>query len=261
VATRTIRPTGLIQVQAGTEAEFLIHQDIAILPGMGPGLLRTAAVTGMREIGDIAALSVTEALSIFGKQGPLLRSMAQGIDGSCVEERKEERRITRRADFDEDVIEETVIRGALISLAGHGGLEMRRDKLGAGIIRLAVVYNDGVRAEGKESFKRPCVLDRDIAAAAERIFRREAVRRLRIRSMGLSLEGLVPLGYVPDLFEVQVEAGDPASPLAQEAKNRRLQEALDRIQTRHGMGAVMRGMVFTASCLAEGRRSIPALQG
>ena len=134
VATRTIRPTGLIQVQAGTETEFLAHQDIRILPGMGPGLLRTAAVTGIREIGEIAALSDTEALALFGKLGPLLRRMASGIDGSPVGGgsllshtggQNGERRIVQKADFTEDTIEETSIRGALISLAEHGGLKMR----------------------------------------------------------------------------------------------------------------------------------------
>jgi DNA polymerase-4 len=113
VATRTIRPTGLIQIKAGTEAEFMSHQDIRILPGMGPGLLRAAEITGIREIGEAAALSVSEAHAIFGKQGPLLRSMAQGIDGSCVEERDGERQIAQQADFDEDIVDETAIRGLL----------------------------------------------------------------------------------------------------------------------------------------------------
>jgi DNA polymerase-4 len=109
VATRTIRPTGLIQVHTGTEAEFLAHQDMRILPGMGPGLLRTAAVTGIREIGEIAALSEGEALALFGKRGPLLRSMALGIHGSPVAGNAGEKRISGQADFNEDVIDDTVI--------------------------------------------------------------------------------------------------------------------------------------------------------
>jgi len=239
VATRTIRPTGLIQIQTGTEAEFLAHQDIRILPGMGPGLLRTAAVTGIREIGEIACLTVGEALSVFGKQGPLLRNMAQGIDGSRVEERHGERHITRQADFNEDVIEETAIRGAIEFLAENSGLEMRKEKLGTSIIKIAVVYADGLRVEGQEKLKRLCVLDRDITATAERVYHRAAARRLRVRSLGLSLEGLTPLGYEVDLFEPEPEA-----------KDRKLQEAVDRIQNRYGTKAVMRGIVLAANKLS-----------
>jgi DNA polymerase-4 len=247
VATRTIRPTGLIQVQAGTETEFLAHQDIQILPGMGPSLLKAAAVTGIREIGEVAALSTTEVLSIFGKKGLLLRNMALGIDDSLVEDRSRKKRITQQADFDEDVIEGTAIRGAIESLAGHGGLLMRRDKLGAAIIRLEVLYADGVWAEGQEKPKRAFVLDRDIAGAAERIFIKTAARRLRLRSIALFLEGLTPLAYEPDLFEPETET-----------KNRKLQEAADGIQNRFGFGKLTRGPVFAASSMQGSRRLLTA---
>jgi DNA polymerase-4 len=66
--------------QAGAETAFLAHQDIGLLPGMGPGLLRTAAATGFREIGELARFNNGEALALFGKRGPLLRDTARGID-------------------------------------------------------------------------------------------------------------------------------------------------------------------------------------
>jgi DNA polymerase-4 len=254
VATRTIRPVGFIQVQAGTEAAFFAHQDIRILPGMGPGLLRTAAVTGLREIGEIAALPEGAVLALFGKRGPLLRRMAQGIDGSRVEGPGGERRITRQADFAEDVIAETVILGAVEALAGEGGFEMRRNKLGAAQISLTVVYADGVKAEGREKgggakSLRLYVLDRDIAAAGARIYRKAAVRRVRVRSVGLALEGLCPLGYEADLFEPEGET-----------RNRRLQEAVDAIKARYGAGAVCRGLVLAASAFRGGKGLLTAAQ-
>ncbi len=247
IATRTIRPTGLIQIQAGTEAEFLSHQDLRIMPGMGTKLLRIASVTGMREIGDIAALSDSEAAALFGKQGVTLRNLALGIDGGIVEEKGTERRITQQADFDMDVIDETAMRGAIETLAEHGGLIMRRDKLGASMITLIVVYSDGVRAEGREKGKRLYVLDKEIASAAERIFFKTAVRRIRIRSIGLSLEGLLPLSFEPDLFEVE-----------HEAKDRNFQEAVDKIRIRFGENILMKGLVLGASAMQGGKRLLTA---
>ena len=243
VASRTIRPVGFVRVRYGTEAEFMAPRDIGLLPGMGPELLHAAAVTGIREIGELAALSVPQALSLFGKQGPLLRTMAQGIDPSRVEERREERSIVQRADFPEDVIDETAIRGAIEALAEKGGIEMRKGKLGVTIITLVVYYADGVRAEGREEEWRPCVLDRDIAAAAERVYAKIAVRRIRIRSLGLALEGLIPLSYQPDLFEPEAVR-----------KNRHLQEAVDRIQGRYGTGAVTTALVL-AAMRTQGRKN------
>jgi DNA polymerase-4 len=250
VATRMIRPHGLIQVQQGTEAAFLAHQDIRILPGMGPGLLRTAAATGIKEIGEIAALSEGEALALFGRQGPGMRSMALGIDSAPVEGKGGERRITRQADFSEDVIDETVVLGALEALAEQGGFDMRRDKLGATIITLIVCYADGVTVEGRERGKRLYVLDRDIAAAGARLYHKVATRRIRVRSVALGLEGLTPLGYDVDLFEME-----------REAKYRKVQEAVDLIQARYGTGAVMGGLAFAASACGGGKKLVPVAQG
>jgi len=255
VATRTIRPEGLIQVNAGTEAEFFAHQDIRILPGMGAKLLQTAAVTGIREIGEIAVLSDAEAVSLFGKKGQILRNMALGIDGSCVES-IEKRQIIQQADFEDDVIDEITIRGAIEALAEHGGFFMRREKQGATIIKLVVVYADGMKVEGQEKPRRSgyChsyILDREISAAAERVFNKIAVRRILIRSIGLSLEGFVRLGYEPDLFEPETETA-----------SRKLQEAVDKIQDRYGMGKITKGLVLEASAI-HGKRPLltTAVQG
>jgi DNA polymerase-4 len=237
IATRTIRPTGLIQVQAGTEAEFLSHQDLRLLPGMGPGLLRTAAVTGLREIGEAAALTDEEALALFGKFGRRLRDMARGIDDSPVEPGNlGERIIEEHLDFAEDTEDFTVIRGGIRHIAEYAGIEMRGKKWGTAAVMLTTEYADGVRARGQEKQKRLCVTDRDIAAAAERIYGKTVARRLRIKSITLALADLRPLGWVPDLFEI-----------AEDAKQRKLQEAADTIRNKYGFDRLTTGTVLAAS--------------
>ena len=247
VATRSIRPMGFMQVFNGTEADFLSHQDIHILPGMGAKLMKTVAVVGIREIGEIACLSEGSAISLFGKHGVMLRNMALGIDNSPVLDRNGKQRIIQQADFCEDVIDSSAVQGAILSLAEHGGLEMRRNKLGATIINLTVNYADGMSAEGTEKGKRSFVLDKDIGNAAYRIFKKIAVRRIRIRSLSLSLESFVPLGYEVDLFEPE-----------NEEKERHLQEAVDVIQNKYGTGKITRGIVLAASSKNNGKRLLTA---
>jgi DNA polymerase-4 len=235
-ASRVIRPVGLIQIQHGTEAAFLAHQDIRLLPGMGPSLLRTAEVTGFREIGELAALSDGEALSLFGKRGLLLRDTARGIDDSPVESGDlNEKKIEKRLDFAMDTLDFDTIRGGLIFLSESAGIEMRRDKLGVRNITLAALYSDGVRASGSVREKRALVTDREIAAALEGVYLKVVVRRLRVRSIGLTLGELRPLGWEPDLFVPEPDE-----------KGRRLQEATDRIRGRFGFASLMTGAVMAA---------------
>jgi len=75
------------------------------------------------------------------------------------------------------------------------------------------------------------------------VFKKTAVRRIRVRSIGLSLEGLVPLGFQPDLFEPETER-----------KDRKLQEAVDLIQDRYGVGKVTRGLTIAAPPKNDGKR-------
>ena len=235
VASRTIRPEGLIEVRRGEEAAFLAHQNISLLPGLGRSLIKTIRVTGFSEVGELAALSDSEAISLFGKNGILLRERARGVDDSPVAA-DENRTIESRADFSQDVIDDTVIRGTIASLAEHAGLQMRKDKLGSYAIRVCVVYADGIETSLFEKRKRFLIFDKDITAAAVCLYYKIVTRRIRIRSINLSLENFCPLGYEPDLFEV-----------AQETKNRLIQEAVDNIQNRYGCGKIKRGIVLAAA--------------
>ncbi|MCL2276833.1 MAG: DNA polymerase [Treponema sp.] len=247
VASRTIRPEGLIEIRSGEEESFLSRQDIALLPGLGPSLMKTIRVTGFSEIGDLARLSDSEALSLFGKKGILLRDSARGIDNSPVCAAKS-RVIESRVDFSDDVLDEMVLRGSLVSLAEHCGLNLRRDKFGSAEISLKIFYSDGVTAEGREKTLRLCFLDRDIALCAQRILKKTVQRRVRIRSVSLSLEKLLPLSFEPDLFEPETEI-----------KNRDLQAAADSIQIRYGEGKVTRGIVLAASANNMPRKKYPRI--
>ncbi|MDR1308023.1 MAG: hypothetical protein LBK74_10680 [Treponema sp.] len=239
VAPRTIRPTGLIHIRRGDEAAFLAHQDIRLLLLLGPSLLRTITATGFREIGELAALGDGETLALFGWRGLMLRDTARGMDDSRVlhaEDGKGPGPIERRLDFEEDAVDFEVIRGALGYLAENAGVDMRKEKLGAGKLSLIATYADGVTASGEERERRLLILDREIWDAAERVYQRVVKRRIRIRGLTLALGDLQPLGWEPDLFVPE-----------RDERQRRIQEAADAIRGRYGVNAVTKGLVLAAS--------------
>jgi DNA polymerase-4 len=236
VATRAIRPTGLIHIRGGDEAAFLAHQDIRLLPGLGPSLLRTVAATGFREIGELAVLGDGEVLALFGRWGLMLRDTARGMDDSRVlatADGEGPLPVERRLDFEEDVIDFEVIRGALAYLAENAGVAMRRDKLGAGKLSLGAIYADGITAQGEERERRLLILDREIGDAAERVYRRIVKRR--IRGLTLILGDLRPLEWEPDLFMPE-----------EDDRQRRLQAAVDKVRNKYGVNAVTKGAVLVA---------------
>jgi len=231
VATRSIRPSGMAFIRPGDEASFLAPQDVLLLPGAGPSLARLLAVTGVAEIGDLAALSDEEALSIFGRRGPALRDAARGLDDSPVAPGGlGERVVSRRAEFAEDILEAELARAALVALAEDAGLELRRSLLAATRLRLELLYADGVPSAAEERSRGPMVLDAELIAAADRAYARANGRRIRLRAMALVLGTLVPARREPDLFEPEGRGG----------RLERLQAAVDASRAKFGPGAVTR---------------------
>jgi DNA polymerase-4 len=236
VATRSIRPSGIASIREGDEASFLAPQDALLLPGIGPSIARVLSVTGLREIGQLAALSDEEALSLFGRRGLSLRDAALGLDESPVAPGGlAERVVSRRLEFAEDMLEAPLIRGALISLVEDAGLELRKALLAARRIRLAVCYADGVWGKAEERSPSPLVLDAELIAAADRTFSRAAERRVRLRAVALELADLAPARREPDLFI-------PEGPTRLE----RLQTAVDASRRRFGPAAVTRASALSA---------------
>jgi len=119
---------------------------------------------------------------------------------------------------------------------------------------------DGVEASETAKGRHLFVLDSELFPLAVRLFKKAAIRRIRIRSVRLSLSDLRPLAWEPDLFEPglfgpcfagMAAAADNANtsamfPQANTSKKLRLQEAVDLVQTRYGAGAVSRGIVVVA---------------
>ena len=231
VAARSITPAGIACVRPGDEAAFLAPQDSRLLPGMGPSIVKVLAVTGLRSIGDIAALGDEEALALFGRQGPALRDSALGIDASTVAPgRLAERSLRRLLEFAEDLIDAREIRAALLALVEDAGLELRRSLLATRRLRLEIIYADAKRSAATEASRGPLVLDSELIAAADRAFAKTALRRVRLRALTLELGALESARREPDLF---IPAGSTA--------DERLQKAVDASRLRYGAGTLTRG--------------------
>jgi len=226
IGTRTIRPCGIAQIRGGEEASFLSHQDIALLPGVGPSISRLLCVAGIREIGQIAELGDVQVLAFLGKRGLALRDAARGLDSSVVDTKVlEQRKLVRRVDFNEPVFEFDAFRSAVISAAEDAGMELRSQKMGCSTVHMTITYSDGSTAEGSKRTKGQWVLDNQLMEAAWAAALQALLRRVRILSFSLALGALAQASLQPDLFVPEAEE-----------RTQRLQAAVDATRSRFGVG-------------------------
>jgi DNA polymerase-4 len=225
IGTRAIRPSGMAQIPAGDEAAFLTAQDIRLLPGVGPSIGRILAVAGFHEIGELAALDNHEVIALLGKRGLRLRDAARGWDISPVVPGKlENQSVQRRIDFAEPIGEVTQLRSAMTAATEDAGLAMRSELMGCTSLSCTIFWADGSLTTGTSRSPTALVLDAQIAALGWEALQQALKRRVRIRSITVTLEKLAPARRDPDLFTLDLGP----------SREERLQHVVDATRKRFG---------------------------
>lgn len=238
IAAGTLGHPGVCDVERGGEASFIAPLPVAALPGVGAA--RQALLLeelGLRRIGDLADLAVSQLRLAFGPFAPLLHQRARGIDPSPVQRPQRraeiaEEAILARAENDDDILLAEVGR-----LAESCAFQLRRLGRGAGSLVLTLFYEDGVSEERKAPFSAPESRDRALLSAAEALFDRGCNRRVRIKGMRLLCRRLAGENRQLPLFAE--EEVDPRLDA--------LQGALDTLRRRHGMDVVRHAAAHPSS--------------
>lgn len=255
VATRTLRPAGFASIRMDEAADFLSWQDITLLPGIGPTLLRLLHTAGLYTIGDLAELSDREAKILLGKNYRKLLDSARGIDMEPVYDcSRTSSAIERELRFQGDVSEREVLRGSLMALVEDAGMALRQQRLAARALTLGLQYADGIQRWSRKQFYAPLSLDQGIYREAEGCLDAVMDRRVRIRIIRLGLDNLERDYGEQDLFIP--ETGDIQG---------RLQKVLDMNRHRFGMESLVRGTTLLAQAhsgpLRLAQHPIPGASG
>jgi len=229
IGTRVVKPDGFVVVAPGDERAFLHHQEIDLLPGVGQKLGERMRLLGIREMGELAALSEDDALAFFGRHGRRLVERAGGVDNAPVSPEAAVRAIRGSCEFETDSNDAAEMEARLSRLLEDLGMRLRGENLSARRIELVLHYTDSRSAEASTLLPLPSFYDADFFEAARELLRRSLGRRVRVRKIGVSLSLLQRESGQLDLFA-------PPERLRRES----LQRALDRIRKRYGTKAVMR---------------------
>ena len=237
VATRVVKPHGFITVKAGDEAEFLRHQDISLLPGVGERLLHRMTLLGIREMGTLADLDDNDAGTALGRRGTLLRDSARGIDTTpVVDGTVRDRTIKREVLFEMDTSDRQEVLARLFILTEDAGSILRQNGMLAGALELEVTYTDGKAYRARRLMARPSLCDMDIFERGRAALDTLMTRRVRLRGLALSITDLCESGRQMDLFE-------PAG----HEKRESLQKSIDLIRSRYGRSALTVGYALKAA--------------
>ena len=117
VACETHKPGGFTVVPPGTEADFLSGLGVEQLPGIGPRSAGRLRAQGLRTLGQVAAASVAQLVSVLGPWGAVLQRRALGEDPSPVSTEREAKSMSAEETFAQDIEEQAPLVEVLHSMA------------------------------------------------------------------------------------------------------------------------------------------------
>jgi len=233
IAAGYLKKAGVCDILRGSERNFLAPLPVSVLPGVGNA--REAVLMqdlNLRRVEEVAALSVAQLRLPFGPFAPLLHQRARGVDPSPVQLPKRSPEIIEEAFLSQEETDDELLLAELFRLAEGCGLRLRRMGQAAGRLALALTFADGVTEQGKTDLLPPVANDLALFAALDELFYKTCRRRVRLRALRLACERLACGKRQLDLFGDETAASPHAEVL---------QDALDRLRTRHGMDVVRWG--------------------
>ncbi len=238
--------TGVRCVAPGTEAEFLAPFRLADLPMVGPRFAATLDRMGLESIGEAQQWAVADLQSRLGERaGAWLYGRVRGIDPSAVSPRDTQKQVSREETFGRDLHDDDVIERELLRLAVRVSTDLRRQGLRARTVTVKLKDADFKTRSAQRTLASPIESEKSVAKAARVLFRTlRGKRRVGVRLLGIGLSHFddepVSGGAAAQLglFAAPAPTVAEGEPV-ENAKDRALTRAVDRIRDRFGSAAIL----------------------
>jgi DNA polymerase-4 len=242
VASEQAKPRGLVWVAPGSEARFLAPLPVRKIPGIGEVTERALRALGLETVGQLADLPQEKLEKIFGQWGTALYRKARGGDSYEFVIDAEPKSISHNHTFGEDTNDTEGLVAMLSHLSQKACKRLRESGLTARTLTLTIRYAGFDTYTRSKTLPEATLLDGDIFAVFQKLFREHRDEKRKIRLLGVSLGGFSHGVRQLDLLEAE-----------RRGKLEKLTRAADNLRDRFGFDSVK----FGGSLKADGSKRDP----
>ncbi len=189
IASDMDKPDGLVAVPSGTEREFLAPLSVGRLWGIGPKTEEWLAREEITTIGQLAGRPPEWFSDRFGKMGPGLRDLANGIDARPVVAERRRKSISAETTLAVDTDDSERLHQVVAGLSGRVGGELQRRGLAGRTVRLKLRLDDFTTYTRQVTLDGPIKSEGQIVSSASRMLGRELGVGRRFRLLGVGVSG------------------------------------------------------------------------
>jgi len=229
IASDLDKPRGFSVIGAAEARSFLAGKPVAILPGVGPAMVRSLEAHGLRTVGDIARTEPRVLADRFGAYGLRLAQLAQGQDARAVDPDQDRKSVSAETTFDEDYADLPSLEDRLWPLCEKVARICRRDGIAGRVAVLKLRKADFSIITRRRTLPAPTQTARVLFQVARELLARE-INGTAYRLIGIGTTELIEAGSA----EGELFAGDETRALKSE-------RAVDALRERFGTTAVLTG--------------------
>lgn len=189
IASDMDKPDGLVAVPPGTEREFLAPLPVGRLWGIGPKTEEWLAREEITTIGQLADRPPEWFSDRFGRMGPGLRDLANGVDGRPVVAERRRKSISAETTLAIDTDDPERLHQVVAELCGRVGGELQRRELAGRTVRLKLRLDDFTTYTRQVTLDRPIESEARIVSTASQMLGRELGMGRRFRLLGVGVSG------------------------------------------------------------------------
>lgn len=235
-------PNAIQVVPPGEEAAFLAPLPCKELWGVGPKTAERLTALGMPTIGALAAAGEERLAQLLGNSGRDLARRALGRDDRPVETERETKSVSHETTFSQDKYVEAELLATLQRLAQGVSRDLQRKGLTGTTVKLKLRWADFSTPTRQLTLPDPTADGEVIFDAVRDLFRRLWQPGRPVRLLGVGMTGLRDKPLQMSLFDPPDE------------REERLLETVQRVRSRFGDAAILRGSDLTGSVKPRRKR-------
>lgn len=237
VATGEAKPNNQLNIDYGSEREFLAPLSVRKIPMVGEKTYQTLRNLGVRQIKTLQEMPLEMVESVFGKSGKVIWNKANGLDNTPVIPYSERKSISTERTFDKDTIDVVKLESILIAMTENLAYQLRRGGRLTACVTVKVRYSD-FNTHTLQARIPYTSADHLLLSKVKELFRRLYDRRLLVRLIGVRFSHLVSGGFQINLFDDVEEMIN-------------LYQAMDSIRNRFGDRSVIRAAGIQARTIGR----------
>jgi DNA polymerase-4 len=226
------KPDGFVVITEKNKQQILDPLPVSRIWGVGKVTEKALKSKGIHTIEQLRRTQPEILRSILGDQAPHILRLAQGVDNREVESDREAKSISSEQTFATDITNKDILIDVLLNQVEDVAQRLRINDLEAKTITLKLRYDDFRTVTRSATFDHPTNITKILWQETEQVFLKWHMKFAgALRLLGFGVSGLQKAGSGQhQLFpEPELE------------KQRRLDEAFDKIRNKFGHDALRRG--------------------